>query len=390
MVNKLKLQKLKELLYTYLDIKQENELFDMKLKWHDKIEDLIKDIICFSNTVHDRDCHLFFGISDDFQIIGLNDTKKIKQADIVDTMSKLHFSGSERPSFEVNTILVEGKEIDVLAIFNNDKTPIFLEKPYGKMKAGCIYTRERDRNTPDKGNATFSQIEALWKKRFGLIKPKKEFFFDLLENKNNWHEFYPEYYNIFMPEYRLKVIGKDSEDRDEFYSTVMTNKKTSYYQIDITYNSNYLATFEGVELDSGRLFIPTPRWGYIYDKEFPLDIICRYKYYIQDAERFKLLKFFYDPSDDEQRCALRRLMEIFLLFKSDEERFKFEEYVTNKPEWLDEVYSSRKEYGYLEVSNEHPNYSKTKTVIEDLRYSKSLKLMLEKWRHRDCESFSIN
>ena len=170
MAEKSKRQELIELLFTCLETKRENDFFDMKLKWHERIDDLIKDIICFSNTVHDRDCYIFFGINDDFEIIGLNDTEKTKQADIVDTMSKLHFSGSERPSFEVNTISVNDKEIDVLVIFNNNKTPIFLEKPYGKMKAGCIYSREKDRNTPDNGNATFSQIEALWRKRFGLIK----------------------------------------------------------------------------------------------------------------------------------------------------------------------------------------------------------------------------
>lgn len=383
MFEKSKRQELTELLFTFLETKRENDFFDMKLKWHDRIDDLIKDIICFSNTVHDRDSYIFFGINDDFEIIGLNDTERTKQADIVDTISKLHFSGSERPSFEVNTISIYGKEIDVLVIFNNDKTPIFLEKPYGKMKAGCVYTREKDRNTPDNGNATFPQIEALWRKRFGLVKSKKEFFFDLLENRNNWNEIYPEYYNVFLPEYRVKVTEEDNNsDRDEFYSYAMMNERTSYYQIELMYNSNKLDSFQGVSLDSGRLFIPTARWGFVHDKEVSLEIICRYKYYIKDSEEFKLLKFFYDPSNHEQRYALDKIMEIFLVFESDEEQVKFENFVENNLEYLDEVYASQEEYNYLDVSKESHNYLKLKTYREDLRYALSLKLMLKKWRNQ--------
>ena len=87
--NSLKNNDLIQILRSCLESKRENEFFDLKLEWHEKMEDLVKDIICFSNTVHDRNCFIFFGISDNFEIVGLNDAKRIKQADIVDTISKL-------------------------------------------------------------------------------------------------------------------------------------------------------------------------------------------------------------------------------------------------------------------------------------------------------------
>lgn len=109
------------------------------------------------------------------------------------------------------------------------------------MREGCICSRERDRNTPDNGNVTFPQIEALWSKRFGLIKFKKEYLFDLLENIIDWNEIYPEYYNMFLPKYRIILFEEDDNfGRDEFYSYAMTNKLDRYY---------------GVYLDSGRLGI---------------------------------------------------------------------------------------------------------------------------------------
>ena len=38
----------------FLSQGKEGEFWDFKLEWHEKIEDLIKDIICFANTVHDE------------------------------------------------------------------------------------------------------------------------------------------------------------------------------------------------------------------------------------------------------------------------------------------------------------------------------------------------
>ncbi len=382
MVETSKQQYLKELLFECLEIRRENEFFDLKLIWHEEIEDLIKDIICFSNTIHDRDSVIFFGINDDFEIVGINNTKRTRQADIVDTMSKLYFAGSERPSFEVSSLSLRGKEIDILVIFNNNKTPIFLEKPYGKMKAGCIYSRERDRNTPNNGNATFSQIEALWRKRFGLIKPKKEFLFSLLNNKNDWNEIYPEYYNIFMPEYRVKVSEEDDNRvRDEFYSYAMDNATTSYYQIELMYNSNKLDSFQGVYLDSGRLFIPTARWGIIHDKKCPMKIICRYKYYVKGSEEYKLFCFFNDYKNQNQEESLSKILEIFLIFESVEEKEVFAKFIEDNIEVLEEISSLKTQYSYLDVPENDQNFSKLKKYQKELRYSLSLKEMLEIWRN---------
>ena len=43
--------------------KREADYWDVKQDWHEKTEDLIKDIICFAYTVHDKDCFLIFGVN---------------------------------------------------------------------------------------------------------------------------------------------------------------------------------------------------------------------------------------------------------------------------------------------------------------------------------------
>ncbi len=131
----------------------------------------MKDIICFANTVHDKDCYIIFGIADDLTVTGMRKKRK-KQADIIDAISKLMFAGDVYPKIEVTTIYLDNKEIDVLAIFNIEKTPIYLKKNYGVMFAGCIYSRVGDKNTQNKGNSDITDIENLWKKtpRFNKIK----------------------------------------------------------------------------------------------------------------------------------------------------------------------------------------------------------------------------
>lgn len=141
-------ERLKETILKLLEQKQENEYFDIKLKWHEKIEDLIKDIICFSNTTHEKDCYIIFGVEDGtFEIKGLSSENRKKQADILDALDKLTFISNERPKISVDTLWIDNKEIDILTIFNTDNTPIYLDKNYGKIKRGCIYVRELDRNT---------------------------------------------------------------------------------------------------------------------------------------------------------------------------------------------------------------------------------------------------
>ncbi|WP_081390425.1 ATP-binding protein [Staphylococcus argenteus] len=79
--------------------------------WHENIHDLIKDIVCFSNTVHDEDSYLIFGINDDFEIIGLDDNShRRKQADIIDAINQLKLEGVEKPKISVDSIEIENKK----------------------------------------------------------------------------------------------------------------------------------------------------------------------------------------------------------------------------------------------------------------------------------------
>lgn len=308
----------------------ETEQWDFKQEWHEKTEDLIKDIICFANTVHDKDCFLIFGVSDDYQIVGMTKTRR-KQADILDTLNSLHFAGGIIPKIELQTISLMEKEIDVLIIKNTDLTPIYLKKQYGRMKAGCIYTRVGDKNTPNDSNAEYYEIEMLWKKRFGLTKSSLEFIYDSMKNKLNWNKYEEDWYYIYKPEYVIHTYW-DAEEytshrrRDEFYSYSQVNVTTSFMHLDIMANQTVLENYQIVCLDSGRLTIPVPKWGFIKQGHHSYNQIS-YKYYSKGTKLYTLLKFMYDPDNGEERYAYTNLMDVVLIFESEDERLDFEDYI---------------------------------------------------------------
>ncbi len=42
----------------FLEQGKEGDCWDFKPRVHENIADLIKDIVCFANTVHDENCYL--------------------------------------------------------------------------------------------------------------------------------------------------------------------------------------------------------------------------------------------------------------------------------------------------------------------------------------------
>lgn len=336
------------------------------------LDNLIKLIVCFSNTVHDKDCYIIFGISDELKIVGMK-KPRTKQSDILDAIANLHFAGDIYPKITVDTITINQCEIDVLTVYNEHQVPLYLKKSYGKMKSGCIYSRLGDKNTPDNGNAEFRLIENLWKKRFGLTKPPLLYIYDRLANLSEWEEYENSYYNIYHPEYVLEILDEERDLDKEFYVYVMSNSHTSYEILNIKYQSTILDTFQLVVLDGGRLTVPIPTWGC-----FKVDYNHRffYKYYIQNSKEYKVLKFFYNEENLDKRWAMERLMEVVLLFASEEERRAFEKHVMENFTLLQEQLHNSKSFSHVDMGNQEI----TKTYQERLRLGEILKIWLNDWQ----------
>lgn len=376
---------IKEVIRNICKQKRETDYWDVKQEWHKDKGDLIKDIICFANTVHDRDCFLIFGINDDLKICGMNDTRR-KQSDIIDTLSNLQFAGDNIPNIEIKTVSLPSDftpntlvDIDVLIIYNTYMTPIYLKKNYGKMKQGCIYSRVRDKNTPDNGNAEIGQIEMLWRKRFGLTKSPFEYMIDRLQNKLEWHEYDDVWYNIYKPEYvlQLQYDERISDGADEFYSYSLTNEHTQYSILNIVANGTILDQYQMVSLDAGQLFIPIPEWEFLDQEDHHFEPIS-YKYYVNDSVRYNILKFMYDPDNFEERVAFEDFMEVVLLFRTEEEKNEFNYYVQNHFTEFSERVKNCQKYTHINTGEE----LKTDIYRERLHIGVVLNEMLLEYRQQ--------
>lgn len=355
----------------------EGEYWDYKQEWHTNMEDLLKDIICFANTPHDKNCYLLFGVNDSGKIVGMKKARR-KQADILEALDNLWFAGDKKPEIYVETIVIEGTEIDVLTVFNTENTPIYLKRKYGKMFAGCIYMRKGDKNTPDCEMADIDDVEKLWKKRFGLLQSPLDYILSRLKYPLEWKQQGDTYYNIYRPEYKLKITDDDDHKMPEFYAYAMTNESTFYEIVQIIAGNTILDEYQLVVLDSGRYRTPTPEWGYVgYDK-YGLNNRITYKYFIVGSERYKLYRFFLDEENEEAIYANKELMEVVLLFETEEEREQFEAYIEDNQEKVVELAEKIDQYSYVQATNDR----ETKECIHRLHIGIVLNDLLHKWRDR--------
>lgn len=341
--------------------KSEGEYWDFKEKWHKDNERLLHDILCFANTVHDEDCYLIIGVSDTGEIIGVSEENRRRQSDILDLLSNTVFAGDNIPEVSLDTIEIEGKEIDVLTIFNSYTVPYYLKakcKKYNNIREGYIYTRVGDRNTPINQNATIQQIEMLWKKRFGLLQPPLVQIANRLENKLEWVRNEDSYYNIYKPEFKLE-IEYDENDRDmgEFYVYTQINPRFIYKNLKIICSGTVLKKFKLVVLDSGRYETPVPRCGFAgYDK-WGLNPKFTYKYFLKDSIDYKLQQFLFDMENEEEVSAKRRFDEVILYFENEDEKSSFEFYVENKQDLI-ESYIAEADKRYYEIDTRNEMYAK--------------------------------
>ena len=366
-----------QLVKFFLGEGKEGECWDFKQEWHDSMASLIKDIICFANTVHDEDCYIIFGVADDLTITGMTKPRK-KQADVIDAISNLLFAGDNYPKIEVETITIDNTQIDVLKIFNITNTPVYLKKRYGEMNPGCIYLRTGDKNTPDNGNADISDIQNLWKKRFGLTKSQLEYIYDRLHNKLEWVENNNVFYNIYHPEYTITITDDEKDLQPEFYAYTMINRSTFYEELSIKYQNTVLENYQLVVLDGGRLQIPIPEWGFICRDKYGVNSKYSYKFYVCGDDRYRLFRFLYDGKNSEQRFAFSRLQEVVVFYYSEEERVAFEAYIEENPELLNEKIKDITRFDKLNTENT----TKTEVYKERLTVGLALNDILASWREK--------
>ncbi len=370
--------KREQLIRKLVDKKVEGEYWDYKEKWHIQNERLIHDILCFVNTIHNKDCYIIIGVSDDGEVKGVEgDENRKKQADVLDLLANTMFAGDSTPEVQLSTILIDNQEVDIITVKNSFAIPYYLKsksKRYQNIREGYIYTRTRDRNTPINQNATVKQIEMLWKKRLGLTLPPLNQIEGRLNYKNEWVQNGDIYYNIYTPEFKL-VQDNNWEDNNrlkgEFYVYSQVNSSFSYVDLKVMYDMTILEEFQLVVLDSGRYKTPVPEWGFIGYDEWGIHHKYTYKYYLRDSMVYKLQQFFFDEEDMEETHAKSRLDEIIIYYDDEIEKRAFESYVESNQD-LVEVYIKEADKWYYSID------SINKLEVNDAREKLSIGIALNR------------
>lgn len=347
----------------------EGDYWDFKQKWHENNADLLHDIICMANNLADRDAYIIIGVSDGqstngIQIIGVPEDNRKSQQNLIDFLKDKKFAGGLRPTVYVQTLSVGGKAIDVITVKNTSNTPYFLveQHNYGQecVRAGHIYVRIGDTNTPKVAFADVDKVEYLWRKRFGIDLSVNERLLRLLDNPNDWSGDFNndshKYHSVY-PEFQIHLIDYEEDEGDFKNNSIVTNladhncdKKFSVSKLEITYHSTVLYTENVIYLDGFRHLVPMPDTNTVYlDGRHELERSLTYLYFDYSTILGKL--FVCLANSEKNWYAQNWGMQpgvAFLQFQDASDRMAFNEYVENYlPDILAEYNEALAAKGYV-------------------------------------------
>jgi hypothetical protein len=314
-----------------IELKKEGVYWDFKQEHHKNNIDLIHDIICLANANHDGDRYLIFGVSDDFNTIGV---EAKKQADIITLLRDAKFADDIFPDILLEHIEINNKNIDILVIKNKHYKPYYLikqkEKEGKSIQAGTIYTRVMDTNTPKNGVASSKDIEYMWKERFGLIQTPLGRMKLYLNNFKGWKHYGEDSFYIQYPEFTIKPLDenhcKGCEKREwargEIGYHYDTGNGTSIF--GLYYHTTLLSKICCVQFDGGKKYIVNPNWeavgaGRIY-------------FYLEDSMEYAFQKYLTQERKCNDSKGLRYDDKLFDIpvFKNKNELKDFMQYAKNR------------------------------------------------------------
>lgn len=374
--------------------KREDDYWDFKQEHHANKTDLIHDIICLANNRSCKDAYIIFGVLDEPKgdICGIEqDENRRTQQQIIDLLQspKLKWAYGVYPSVELRTLHLGEREIDVLIIKSTLDVPYYLTDDYsytlegGKsrvIRANHIYTRVCDTNTPIDKSAAPHQVEALWRRRFGMdLLPLEQAKRKLMQRKE-WESYEDDntgeevYYNKFSPEYTVRIRIIDRPEYPPFYSYVQYNESTGFYMLYVMYHSTVLAKMEMVALDSGRYATPSPDISFIHSEKDPTIPVYEYRYFLRNSIEYCVQQFLYDPDNSENVYAKRRFDEVVLYFEDEraEECFRID--LEYHPEVIN-PYLEKEANPRIYTGNNALN----KNYTDKVKIAKALKTLQKEW-----------
>ena len=242
---------------------RESEALDRKRSYPGNNITLLHDILCLCNSYVAEDRHLLYGVEDGGTVCGVEaDPNRKCNADLHDMLRQSTLN--RIPTVSLEPLVVHNKqEVDILTIENRPDKPFFVLKDRrherDTLRAGVVYTRLGDTNTPLREAAPEEHIELMWRERFGLVLDPLARVHQLFSNPDDWISLDGDnsLYHRQFPEFTVRVGDRIQEYRERWALEFPNGNAHSYY-VEVRYLSTLLERHAFVSCDGGRYQVPLP------------------------------------------------------------------------------------------------------------------------------------
>ena len=132
---------IEKIILDLIEKKHEGPYWDFKQEYHNNRAKMLHDIICMANNLADCDAYIIFGVTDDGDIVGIEEDKNRKnQENFITFLRDKSFNGSYRPEVELKVLNLFGHVVDVLIIKKSARDTILFDKrlPGWKRKSESL------------------------------------------------------------------------------------------------------------------------------------------------------------------------------------------------------------------------------------------------------------
>lgn len=328
-----RLQNLDALICEKALLKQEGTAWDFKRQWHTDKAELLFDIICMSNLVEHEDGLIIIGIDEeqDYSVCGVeDDPNRRRTQDIVCLLRDKKFAFGIRPIVYVETVALEGHQVDVIVVKDSVNTPFYLTENYQWIRPHHIYTRIMDTNTDRNQSADPNITEALWKKRFGLDQTALQRAMIYLKDIDGWDSLDGEESHFYRsaPEFTLRCEHDETRNGYEYYVFGQIDSHPNWYHIFLYYHQTMIYHTIGISLDGGRYFTAVPDFDSFHSCA-ENEKIWFYSY-AEGTLEYLLYDFYSHRSENgDSRMAQRNFLNCIPIFSSEDEKRSFLAYAMN-------------------------------------------------------------
>lgn len=255
----------------------ECDFIDFKRQFSQNTDDLIHDVICLANAEANGRRFLVFGVSDDREIVGVENCQNRKnQAAIIDTLRNAHFN--HLPTVRLTTIVCDQHEIDILTIENSPDKPFYITRDFHRpprppVRAGVPYSRNGDTNTPRNQCPDSVKIDKMYRQRYGLDLNPMDRFEIYLKDKKHWKYGYNENGQLFFyyapnPEFTVTFSERErKESFEEPWVLCFPDSSASSNNVYLKYHSTVIGEAIVVWCDGARFVTVLPDRVYFSKEE---------------------------------------------------------------------------------------------------------------------------